>query len=78
MDFWEISFLKDLLLIDGIKEDVIKNIVKDSHWWTTLKKEIKTLARVKNLYGKNKILPNATIVCSMEEVMEIKDTYNVI
>lgn len=73
----EISFLKDLLFnIDGIKEDVIKKHTKGSHWWTTLKKN-KTLARVKNLYGKNRILPNATIVCSMEEVMEIKDTYNV-
>ncbi len=73
----EISFLKDLVLnIDGIKEDAIKKHSKGSHWWTTLKKR-KTLSRVKNLYGKNKILPNATIVCSMEEVMEIKDTYNV-
>ena len=73
----EISFLKDLLFnIDGIKEDVIRKHNKGSHWWTTLKRN-KTLARVKNLYGKNRILPNATIVCSMEEVMEIKDTYNV-
>lgn len=73
----EISFLKDLVFnIDGIKEDVIKKHSKGSHWWTTLKKN-KTLARIKNLHGNNRILPNATIVCSMEEVMEIKDTYNV-
>jgi hypothetical protein len=32
---------------------------------------------MKNVYGKNRILPNASIVCSMEEIMEIKDTYNV-
>lgn len=73
----EISFLKDLIFnVDGIKEDVIKKHNKGSHWWTTLKRN-KTLARIKNLYGKNRILPNATIVCSMEEVMEIKDTYGV-
>ena len=73
----EISFLKDLLFnVDGIKEDVIKKHNKGSHWWTTLKRN-KNLARIKNVYGKNRILPNATIVCSMEEVMEIKDTYNV-
>ena len=73
----EISFLKDLLFnIDGIKEDVIKKHNKGSHWWTTLKRN-KNLARIKNTYGKNRILPNATIVCSMEEIMEIKDTYNV-
>lgn len=73
----EISFLKDLLFnIDGIKEDVIKKHSKGSHWWTTLKRN-RTLARMKNIYGKNRILPNATIACSMEEVMEINDTYNV-
>jgi hypothetical protein len=73
----EISFLKDLLFnVDGIKEDVIKKHNKGSHWWTTLKRN-KNLARIKNVYGKNRILPNATIVCSMEEIMEIKDTYNV-
>lgn len=73
----EISFLKDLLFnVDGIKEDVIKKHSKGSHWWTTLKRN-KNMAKIKNLYGKNRILPNATIVCSMEEVMEIKDTYNV-
>ena len=73
----EISFLKDLLLnVDGIKEDVIRKHNKGSHWWTTLKRN-RTLARMKNVYGKNRILPNATIVCSMEEVMEIKDSYNV-
>ena len=73
----EISFLKDLVFNVGeIKEDVIRKHSKGSHWWTTLKRN-RTLARVKNVYSKNKIMPNATIVCSMEEVMEIKDTYNV-
>jgi hypothetical protein len=73
----EITFLKDLLFnIDGIKEDVIKKHSKNSHWWTTLKRN-RTIARVRNIYGKNKILPNATIACSMEEIMEIKDVYNV-
>ncbi len=78
----EISFLKDLLLnVDGIKEDVIRKHSKGSHWWTTLKRN-RTIARTRNIssiIGKKdgRILPNATIVCSMEEVMEIKDTYNV-
>ena len=78
----EISFLKDLLLnIDGIKEDVIRKHSKGSHWWTTLKRN-RTIARTRNISSiiakkDGRILPNATIVCSMEEVMEIKDTYNV-
>ena len=73
----EISFLKDLVFnVNEIKEDVIKKHAKGSHWWTTLKRN-RTLARIKNIYGEKRILPNATIVCSMEEVMEIKDAYNV-
>lgn len=74
----EIAFLRDLVMnVDGIKEDALKKHRKgSSHWWTTLKRN-RTLSRVKNTFGKNKILPNATIACSMEEVMEIKDTYNV-
>lgn len=73
----EISFLKDLIFnVDGIKDDVIKKHNKGSHWWTTLKRN-RTLARMKNVYGKNRILPNATIVCSMEEMLEMKDVYAV-
>ena len=74
----EIAFLRDLIMnVDGIKEDALKKHRKgNSHWWTTLKRN-RVLARTKNVFSKNKILPNATIACSMEEVMEIKDTYNV-
>lgn len=71
----EIAFLKDLVLnIDGIKEDVVKKHSGGSHWWTTLKRR-KTLAKIKNLTSKNKIIPNASIVCSMEEVVELKEAY---
>lgn len=73
----EISFIKDLLFnVDGIKEDVVKKYNGGSHWWTTLKRR-KTLAKARNSFGKNKLLPNASIVCSMEEIMEMKDTYGV-
>jgi hypothetical protein len=74
----EISFIKDLLFnVNGIKEDVIKKHSKGgSHWWTTLKRN-RTIARVKNGHSKQKILHNATIVCSMEEVLEMQDAYKV-
>ena len=74
----EITFIKDLLFnVKGIKDDVIKKHSKGgSHWWTTLKRN-RTIARVKNGHSKQKILPNATIVCSMEEVIEMQDAYNV-
>ena len=72
----EISFLKDLLFnVNGIKEDVIKKHAKgNSHWWTTLKRR-RTLAKMKNAFGKSRILPNVSIVCSMEEVAEMQDVY---
>lgn len=72
----EITLIKDLILnIDGIKDDVVKKHSGGSHWWTTLKRR-KSASRLKSfLSGKNKILPNASIVCSMEEVIELKETY---
>ena len=72
----EISFLKDLLFnVNGIKEDVIKKHAKgNSHWWSTLKRR-RTLAKMKNVFGGSKILPNVSIVCSMEEIAEMQDVY---
>ena len=72
----EIAFIKDLLLnIDELKDDVIKKHTKgNSKWWTILKRR-KAAASIKNRLGKGKILPNATIVCSMEEVVELNDVY---
>ena len=72
----EISFLKDLLFnVNGIKEDVIKKHTKgNSHWWSILKRR-RTLAKMKNVFGGSKILPNVSIVCSMEEVAEMQDVY---
>lgn len=74
----EISFIKDLLFnVNGIKEDVLKKHEKGgSHWWTTLKRR-RTAAKLKNAFSKNKLLPNTTIACSMEEIMELKDVYGV-
>ena len=74
----EISFIKDFLLnINELKEDAINAHSKsNSHWWTTLKRR-KTLAKAKNAFsrGNNKLLPNASIVCSMEEIVEINEVY---
>ena len=74
----EISFLKDLIFnVNGIKEDVIKKHTKgNSHWWSTLKRR-RTLAKMKNVFGGSKILPNVSIVCSMEEVAEMQDVYGI-
>lgn len=71
----EIKFVKDLLLnIDQLKDDAVKKYTGGSAWWTTLKRR-KTLAKAKNLMSRTKLLPNATIVCSIEEVIEMKEVY---
>ena len=71
----EISFVKDLVLnINGIKEDALRKYKGGSHWWTTLKRR-KTVAKLKNIRGKNQLLPNASIVCTMEEISELKEAY---
>ena len=74
----EISFVKDFLLnINELKEDAINAHSKsNSHWWSTLKRR-KALAKAKNAFskGNSKLLPNASIVCSMEEIVEINEVY---
>lgn len=74
----EISFIKDFVLSIGeIKEDTIKKHSKDgSHWWSTLKRR-RSMAKMKNRFGGGQLLPNASIVCSMEEIVEMKDVYGI-
>lgn len=73
----EIKFIKDLLFnISGIKDDVIKKHSNtSSHWWSTLKRR-RTIARASNAQGKQ-MLPNASIVCTMEEVVEMQEVYKI-
>lgn len=76
----ETSFLKDFILnISEIKTDVYNKSAGSSHWWTTLKRR-KTWAKNKHRLmvlagGGKRILPNATIVVTMEEVEYIKSNY---
>jgi hypothetical protein len=71
----EIKFVKDLLFnISGFKDDVIKkHSNSSSHWWSTLKRR-RSIARASNAQGKQ-LLPNASIVCTMEEVIEMQEVY---
>lgn len=65
----EISFVKDFLLnIKEMKDDVVSRSQGASHWWISLKRR-SALARVRAAFGKSgQILPNASIVVSMDEV----------
>ncbi len=70
----EIGFFKDFLFnIKEIKRDVSKRSAGSSPWWIALKRR-RTLAKVSKLLP-NRILPNATLVLSMEEVEYIKNNF---
>lgn len=72
----EISFFKDFLFsIDEMKDDVVSKSKGASPWWSLLKRR-KALAKIKRraMLG-NRLLPNATIVISAEEVEFIKSEY---
>jgi len=72
----EISFFKDFLLnMNEIKDDVTAYKTGSSPWWLSLKRR-KSLANMKDsaFLGK-KILPNASIVISAEEVELIKSEF---
>ncbi len=72
----ETTFFKDFLLnINEIKEDVYSRSTGASHWWTTLKRR-KAWAKMKHKFPIGKrVLPNSSIVVSMEEIEYIKSTY---
>lgn len=72
----EIQFFKDLLFsVDSIKSEIRDTRSgKSSIWWTALK-NIKAKKRLHKYTGRSPVLPNATIVLSMEEVDFIKANY---
>lgn len=72
----EISFFKDFMFnIGEIKNDVANRSNGSSPWWISLKRR-RSLSKIKsNLQGRNQILPNATIVVSMDEVDAIRSEY---
>ena len=72
----EISFMKDLVLrINETKLDVYNKSAGASHWWLALKRR-KNLSKLRNqVFLPGGLLPNTTIVISMEEVEYIKTRY---
>ena len=73
----ELTFIKDFVLnMDEIKDDVVNRMsAKESGWWSVLKHR-KKAARAKKLLPIGKeMLPNSTIVMSLDEVEMIKSQY---
>lgn len=70
----EISFFKDFVfMISEIKEDALRSSKGSSMWWNVLKRR-RTLSNITKFLP-NKIMPNTTIVISMDEVNFIKSEY---
>ena len=67
MDYWR-NFV---LTLNELKIDAINTSSKTSRWWTMLKRR-KNSARIKNALSTKRLLPNATIVITQEEVDLIK------
>ena len=69
----EISFLKDFVLhLDQIKSDAVSRTSGASSWWGALKRR-KAVAKTKRLLPTGKqIMPNATVVITIEELNAIK------
>ena len=71
----EIKFFKDFVFaMNDLKLDAVNTSSKASRWWTMLKRR-KALARIKNVIMPNKLLPNATIVITQEEVDILREQY---
>lgn len=72
----ETNFFKDFLFnIREIKDDVVDRSAGASPWWIALKRRRRLAAVKDRLLLPNQILPNASIVVSMEEVDAIKSQY---
>ena len=71
----EISFLKDFVFgINELKLDAINSSHRASKWWSMLKRR-KAMAKIKNVILPNKLLPNATLVMTQDEVNTIREVY---
>jgi hypothetical protein len=72
----EISLIKDLIFgVDNIKAEIKDTRAgKASQWWSALK-NIKEKRRLNKVTRRTPILPNASLVISMEEVDYIKANY---
>lgn len=72
----EIQFARDYLMnLTEIKEDAARTSRKDSRWWTALKRRRKLAKFKRSVFLPGDILPNTSIVLSIEEAEFIKREY---
>lgn len=73
----ELNFVKDFLLnMTEIREDVVSQMsAKESGWWTVLKRRQKAAKAKRILPTGKEILPNASIVLTVDEVEMMRSEY---
>jgi len=73
----ETEFFKDFVFaINNIRQDVNSKF-SDSRWWTVLRRRSKRSSLLRKLNTKNQLLPNSTIVITMDEVHKIRNEHSV-
>lgn len=74
----EIAFVRDYLLnLTEIKDDATRETRGESRWWTALKHRRKLAKIKKAIFLSGDLLPNASIVMSIEEVEFIKSQHGI-
>ena len=72
----EIKFFKDFVLAsDRIKANIAQSRNK-TNWWRSLRSKT-LLGRIRQLGGKPNVIPNTTLVLSMDEVEYISNSYGI-
>ena len=73
----EISFFKDFVFALGRTKDDIKTKYKDNPWWNSLIRRRKYSRALKTINAKSQLVPNTSIVISMDEADKIKVEHNI-
>lgn len=70
----EIKFFRDFLFsVDRIKEEAQYSSKRTSKWWRRLR-ILSNATRLNSMFNKNKMIPNATMIMSMADVEELRNT----
>jgi hypothetical protein len=73
----ELSFFKDFVFaVNSIKDD-IKTKFKDNPWWNSLTRRKKYADMLSAINFPQQLVPNTTLVLTMDEAVKIKSEYNI-
>lgn len=75
----EIKFFRDFLfMVNEMKKNAISNSTKKNAWWRALKDRATSAnLRSVNFLKNDKLLPNSTLLLTMDEIDEIKNKTNI-